>query len=99
MWPLTANAERFILWRAIDGGEVAPQGAPEMPELIDGIFERRRLLSLLQNYTVFEETPGGLAKLSPVPRSAHRDGVSLDQSDRQLQRDATVRNERGPGAH
>lgn len=60
---LTANAERFMPWRTTDGREVAPKGSPEMSVLIEGVFERKRFLSLLQNFTVFGETPGGLAKI------------------------------------
>ena len=60
---LTADQERFMPWRTTDGAEVAPKGAPEMSVLIEGVFERGRLLALMQDFTVFGETPGGIAKI------------------------------------
>jgi type I restriction enzyme R subunit len=60
---LTANLERFMPWRTTDGVTVAPKGSPEMSVLIEGVFERGRLLSLLRDFTVFGDTPGGIAKI------------------------------------
>ena len=54
---LTADEERFMPWRTTDGQVIAAQGlAGTGPVLIDGIFERRRLLDLLRDFTVFGET-------------------------------------------
>ncbi len=60
---LTSDLERFMPWRTTDGVDVAPKGAPEMSVLIEGVFARPRLLSLLQDFTVFGDTPGGIAKI------------------------------------
>ncbi len=60
---LTADIERFMPWRTTDGIDVAPKGAPEMSVLIEGVFDRVRLLSLMQDFTVFSDTPGGIAKI------------------------------------
>lgn len=60
---LTANDERFMPWRTTDGTAVAPKGNPEMSVLIEGLFERRRLLSLMRDFTVFGEIGGGTAKI------------------------------------
>src|SRR5690606_9974962 len=60
---LSADLERFMPWRTTDGQEVAPNGAPELPTLIEGVFEHRRLLDLLRDFTVFGETGSGLVKI------------------------------------
>lgn len=60
---LTADQERFMPWRTTDGAEVAPKGAPEMSVLVEGVFARTRLLSLIRDFTVFGDTPGGIAKI------------------------------------
>ncbi|KPQ04596.1 MAG: type I restriction enzyme, R subunit [Rhodobacteraceae bacterium HLUCCA12] len=60
---LTADLERFMPWRTTDGADVAPKGSPEMSVLIEGVFERGRLLALMRDFTVFGETPGGIAKI------------------------------------
>ncbi|HBP4888534.1 TPA: type I restriction endonuclease subunit R [Pseudomonas aeruginosa] len=60
---LSADLERFMPWRTTDGTAVAAKGAPELSTLIEGVFEHRRLLSLLRYFTVFSETGSGLAKI------------------------------------
>ncbi|WP_029147666.1 type I restriction endonuclease subunit R [Methylophilus sp. 5] len=60
---LSADLERFMPWRTTDGTDVAPKGAPELSTLIEGVFEQRRLLALLRDFTVFGETGSGLLKI------------------------------------
>ena len=60
---LTADFERFMPWRTTDGVDVAPKGAREMSVLIEGVFARSRLLSLLRDFTVFGDTLGSIAKI------------------------------------
>jgi type I restriction enzyme R subunit len=59
---LTANSERFMAWRTVDGVDVAPKGVPELETLINGIFNKATLLSLLKGFIVFENTGSGLIK-------------------------------------
>jgi len=51
---LTADWERFMPWRTIDGQAVAAKGSLEVDTLIKGVFHRRRFLDLARNFTVFE---------------------------------------------
>jgi len=60
---LTADQERFMPWRTTDGKVIAAKGQPELNILVEGIFDRRRLLDLLHDFTVFGETGSGLAKI------------------------------------
>lgn len=60
---LTADQERFMPWRTTDGKVIAAKGQPELNILIEGIFDRRRLLDLLHDFIVFGETGAGLAKI------------------------------------
>ncbi|MCA1381461.1 type I restriction endonuclease subunit R [Bradyrhizobium sp. BRP23] len=60
---LTADQERFMPWRTTDGKLSATKGQPELNILIEGVFDRRRLLDLLHDFTVFGETGSGLAKI------------------------------------
>jgi type I restriction enzyme R subunit len=52
---LTANTEWFKVWRTIDGEKDAPKTALELEVLVRGVFEKRRLLDLLQHFVVFEQ--------------------------------------------
>ncbi len=60
---LTANQERFMPWRTTDGKEVAKKGLPELHVLIEGVFEKRRFLDLIRDFTVFGDTGSGIAKI------------------------------------
>ena len=44
---LTADWERFMPWRTIDGIDLAPKSVPEMEVLVKGIFEKPRFLDLI----------------------------------------------------
>lgn len=60
---LTSDQERFMPWRTTDGKTIAAKGQPELNVLIESIFDKRRFLDLIHDFTVFSETPGGLAKI------------------------------------
>ena len=60
---LTANLERFMPWRAVDGSAVAPKGVPELETLIEGVFEKTRFLTLIRDFTVFGDTGSGIVKI------------------------------------
>ena len=58
---LTADAERFMPWRTIDGNALAPYATPELKVLLGGVFERRRFLDLVKHFIVFERLEEGEA--------------------------------------
>jgi type I restriction enzyme R subunit len=51
---LTADWDRFMAWRTIDGVEIAPKGVLEQTTLIAGVFAKWRLLDLLRYFVAFE---------------------------------------------
>lgn len=59
---LTADRERFMPWRTIDGVEVAPLSYPQLEVLLKGVFEPSCFLSLLRSYTVFEVDRASITK-------------------------------------
>jgi type I restriction enzyme R subunit len=60
---LTADQERFMPWRTTDGKVISAKGQPELNTLIAGVFDKRRLLDLLRDFTVFGETGSDLTKI------------------------------------
>lgn len=60
---LTANEERFMPWRTTDGKVIAPKGSPELAVLIAGVFEKRRFLDLIHDFSVFGSSGSGLIKI------------------------------------
>ncbi len=60
---LTADLERFMPWRTVDGSTIAPKGVPELGTVIEGVFEKTRFLTLIRDFTVFEDTGSGIVKI------------------------------------
>lgn len=60
---LTANEERFMPWRTVNGEDYAPPGTPEMDTLLCGVFDRRVFLDLIRDFTVFAEGGDGVFKI------------------------------------
>jgi type I restriction enzyme, R subunit len=59
---LTADWERFMPWRTIDGEKIAPNGLPDLEVLLKGIFEQKRLIDIIQNFIVFEDDGSNVVK-------------------------------------
>ena len=60
---LTADRERFMPWRTIEGDQVATKGTPELETLLKGVFDKHRFLALLKDFIVFGDTGQGLVKI------------------------------------
>lgn len=57
---LTADTERFMPWRTIEGEELAPASLPQLQVVIEGLLEKRRLLDFIRYFVVFEDEGGGV---------------------------------------
>ena len=60
---LTADEERFMPWRTVDGDTIAPKGLPELEVMIAGVLDRQRLLMLMRDFTVFGDAGRGIVKI------------------------------------
>src|SRR3989449_6178002 len=58
---LTAGREWFKPWRTVSGERLADPHLPELQVVIEGVFDKRRLLDLIGHFLVFEDD--GSAKL------------------------------------
>jgi type I restriction enzyme, R subunit len=56
---LTANKEWFKVWRTTDGQADAPRSALELETLIQGVFEKTRLLDLLRDFITYDDDDKG----------------------------------------
>jgi len=78
---LTAGREWFKPWRTIAGETLAPASMPEIQVMIDGAFEKRRLLDLVGNFLVFEDEGGGkLAKKMAGYHQFHAVRVAVEET-------------------
>lgn len=60
---ITANAERFMPWRTVDGEDFAHRGTPELETLLRGVFTRANLLALIRDFIVFGDKGDGPFKI------------------------------------
>ncbi|MCZ8157668.1 MAG: type I restriction endonuclease subunit R [Leptospira sp.] len=56
---LSADKERFAVWRTIEGEKLASNSMTQMEVMIKGVFEKRRFLDLIRFFTVFEREDDG----------------------------------------
>ena len=56
---LNAGQEWFKPWRTIAGEVLADPSLPQLQVLVEGVFNRRRLLALVRNFIVFEDDGSG----------------------------------------
>lgn len=59
---LTADWERFMPWRSIDGEDIIPKGQAELETIIKGIFNKITILDILQYFIVFETNEDTIIK-------------------------------------
>ncbi len=57
---ISADRERFMPWRTIEGEELADTRLPQLQVMLEGVFEKRRLLDLVRYFIVFEDVGGGV---------------------------------------
>ncbi len=55
---ISADKERFMPWRTIEGETVAPASMPQLEVLLRGVFDKRRFLDLVRHFIVFEDDGG-----------------------------------------
>ncbi len=80
---LTADKERFMPWRTIEGDEVVDDRYTQLQVVLQGAFQRRRFLDLLKHFVVFEENDtGGLAKKMAGYHQYHAVSVAVDETVR-----------------
>lgn len=60
---LTAQEERFMPWRSVDGTDHVPPGVPELDTLLKGLFDRKLFLELIRDFTVFGDKGDGPFKI------------------------------------
>jgi len=55
---LTADMERFMVWRSIDGDELDPHGEFGQDQtLFEGLFAKQNILNIINNFTFFVPGP------------------------------------------
>ncbi|MGH8502946.1 MAG: type I restriction endonuclease subunit R [Gammaproteobacteria bacterium] len=83
---LTAGREWFKPWRTIAGEALAPATMPELRVMIEGAFEKQRLIDLIGHFIVFEdEGSGKLIKKMAGYHQFHAVRVAVSETMRAAQ--------------
>ncbi|HEY2422201.1 MAG TPA: type I restriction endonuclease subunit R, partial [Neobacillus sp.] len=53
---ITSNEERYMNWRSVDGINVESLDVPQYEVMIRGMLEKQRLLDIIQNFILFQES-------------------------------------------
>jgi type I restriction enzyme R subunit len=78
---LTADRERFMPWRTIEGEDLADTRLPQIQVVLKGVFEKRRFLDLIRYFIVFEDVGGGdLIKKMAAYHQYHAVNLALDST-------------------
>lgn len=78
---LTAGYERFGPWRTVDGRGLAPDSTPQLEVLINGIFDKGRLLDYIRHFVLWE-TGDGLVKKIAGYHQYHAANKAIEQTIR-----------------
>jgi len=75
---LSADFERFMPWRTVEGAELAPNTDLELEVLIRGVFQKRHFLDIIRYCTVFKDSGGAQVKKMAAYHQFHavRAGVN-----------------------
>jgi type I restriction enzyme R subunit len=79
---ISADRERFMPWRTIEGESVAPASIPQLEVLTQGVFDKRRFLDLVRHFIVFEEDPadGSLQKKMAGYHQFHAVNIAIEET-------------------
>ena len=75
---LSADRERFMPWRTIEGEDLAPSLLTQLEVLLKGAFDRRRFLDLIRYCVVFEDEEGGMVKKMAGYHQFHAVGQAVE---------------------
>ena len=97
---LTSGKEWFKPWRTITGETLAGPQMPELQVMLEGVFDKRRLLELLNYFIVFEDNgSGSLIKKMAGYHQFHAVNTALLETIRAGQLAKTERVAEEPGRY
>jgi len=79
---LTANEERFMMWRTADGEAIAPTSSPQLETLLRGMFKRDVLLDILRHFVVFQTDGENTFKIVAAYHQYYAVNKAVEQAKR-----------------
>lgn len=79
---LTADEDRFMAWRTIEGDEVAPMSIPQLEVLIKGMFQRDRFLDIIRHFVLFQSDGTETVKILAGYHQYHAVNKAVESTQR-----------------
>ena len=79
---LTADEDRFMAWRTIDGEALAPAAMPQLEALIKGMFEQTRFLDIIKQFVLFQSDGKDIFKILAGYHQYHAVNKALGSTER-----------------
>jgi type I restriction enzyme R subunit len=79
---LTADEDRFMAWRTIEGDEVAPMSIPQLEVLIKGMFQRERFLDIISHFILFQSDGSETVKILAGYHQYHAVNKAVESTER-----------------
>jgi type I restriction enzyme R subunit len=79
---ISADRERFMPWRTIEGETVAPKTMPQLEVLLRGVFDKRRFLELVRHFMVFEDDGATVIKKMAGYHQFHAVNIAIEETIR-----------------
>ncbi|WP_418038774.1 type I restriction endonuclease subunit R [Paenibacillus xylanilyticus] len=79
---LTADVERFMMWRTIEGSDVAPSSIPQLEVLIKGMFDKQRLMDLIKHFVLFQTDGEKVTKILAGYHQFHATNKAISSTER-----------------
>lgn len=77
---ISADKERFMPWRTIEGETVAPVSMPQLEVLLRGVFDKRRFLDLTRHFIVFEDDGKDVVKKMAGYHQFHAVHIAVEET-------------------
>ncbi|MER2192146.1 MAG: type I restriction endonuclease subunit R [Solibacillus sp.] len=78
---LTANEERFMAWRTIDGTELAPTSLSQLDVLLKGMLAPERILDILRNFILFQTDGERIFKILAAYHQYHAVNKAVEKAE------------------
>lgn len=79
---LTADEERFMMWRTTDGKSIAPTTVPQLKVLINGMFKPKVLLDIIRHFILFQSDGENTVKILAAYHQYHAVNKAMGQAKR-----------------
>jgi len=79
---LTADEDRFMHWRTVEGDELAPTAMPQLEVLIKGVFDKTRFLDIVRHFILFQTDGGKIYKILAGYHQYHAVNKAVDSTVR-----------------